>query len=286
MSSYATLASPTFTGDPKAPTPSAGDNDTSIATTAFVTTANPDATTSVKGHVQLATQAETDAGTNSTKAITPSTLLLNQVTPYLNQRFSSSFASATSGAGAGAASADWGQRVFTGTSSGATALTRSGSNATYPISRGKAQGIVNYSKVFIISGTMDASQYVANSTIRFTFGKNGTDGTGDLTRKGIGLRIVGTGAVELIVHNGTSQSNVTSSFTPTANTAFDFIIYADGAGNVTLYINDSSVATSANGPTGDSTNTADYIQIEAVTSAVLSAQTISQVGNVKTYFGR
>lgn len=37
--SFAPLASPTFTGDPKAPTPTAGDNDTSIATTAFVTAA-------------------------------------------------------------------------------------------------------------------------------------------------------------------------------------------------------------------------------------------------------
>jgi hypothetical protein len=36
---FAPLASPTFTGDPKAPTPTAGDNDTSIATTAFVTAA-------------------------------------------------------------------------------------------------------------------------------------------------------------------------------------------------------------------------------------------------------
>jgi len=36
MSSYAPLSSPTFTGDPKAPTPATGDNDTSIATTAFV----------------------------------------------------------------------------------------------------------------------------------------------------------------------------------------------------------------------------------------------------------
>lgn len=35
----ANVASPTFTGDPKAPTPAAGDNDTSIATTAFVTAA-------------------------------------------------------------------------------------------------------------------------------------------------------------------------------------------------------------------------------------------------------
>jgi hypothetical protein len=34
--SYAPLASPVFTGDPKAPTPTVGDNDTSIATTAFV----------------------------------------------------------------------------------------------------------------------------------------------------------------------------------------------------------------------------------------------------------
>jgi len=35
-SGFATIASPTFTGDPKAPTPTPGDNDTSIATTAFV----------------------------------------------------------------------------------------------------------------------------------------------------------------------------------------------------------------------------------------------------------
>ena len=36
---YATIASPTFTGTPAAPTPSPGDNDTSIATTAFVAAA-------------------------------------------------------------------------------------------------------------------------------------------------------------------------------------------------------------------------------------------------------
>jgi hypothetical protein len=36
---FAPINSPTFTGDPKAPTPTAGDNDTSIATTAFVTSA-------------------------------------------------------------------------------------------------------------------------------------------------------------------------------------------------------------------------------------------------------
>jgi hypothetical protein len=38
LSAYAPLASPVFTGNPTAPTPTAGDNDTSIATTAFVNT--------------------------------------------------------------------------------------------------------------------------------------------------------------------------------------------------------------------------------------------------------
>lgn len=36
LSGYALLNSPTFTGNPSAPTPTTGDNDTSIATTAFV----------------------------------------------------------------------------------------------------------------------------------------------------------------------------------------------------------------------------------------------------------
>lgn len=36
MSNYAPINSPTFTGAPKAPTPTAGDNSTNIATTAFV----------------------------------------------------------------------------------------------------------------------------------------------------------------------------------------------------------------------------------------------------------
>ena len=39
VNTKAPIASPTFTGDPTAPTPAAGDNDTSIATTAFVNTA-------------------------------------------------------------------------------------------------------------------------------------------------------------------------------------------------------------------------------------------------------
>jgi len=57
--SRAPLASPVFTGDPQAPTAAPGDNDTSIATTAFVTAAvqNASAGLDPKGSVRAATTA-------------------------------------------------------------------------------------------------------------------------------------------------------------------------------------------------------------------------------------
>ncbi len=59
----ANLASPTFTGDPKAPTPSPGDNDTSIATTAFVGAAISTAlSTSISKKFLSANQTITAAG--------------------------------------------------------------------------------------------------------------------------------------------------------------------------------------------------------------------------------
>lgn len=66
----ANLASPTFTGDPKAVTATTGDNDTSVATTAFVSTAitnaaTPVATTTSLGKIQLGGDL---AGTGTTAA--------------------------------------------------------------------------------------------------------------------------------------------------------------------------------------------------------------------------
>ena len=103
--SVAPLASPALTGNPTAPTPAVGDNDTSIATTAFVnaeiandavplartvSTTAPlsgggalssnltlgisEATTSATGVVELATEAEALTGTSTSLAVTPSGL--------------------------------------------------------------------------------------------------------------------------------------------------------------------------------------------------------------------
>ena len=73
---YAPLASPVFTGDPKAPTPLTADNDTSIATTAFVkaqgylTTAPVTSVAGRTGVVTLSTADISGLGTSATNAST------------------------------------------------------------------------------------------------------------------------------------------------------------------------------------------------------------------------
>lgn len=68
--SIARIASPTFTGDPKAPTPSVGDDDTSIPTTAFVNQANK----------QIQSIAATVAANALTLTLNPTTLWFRSAT--------------------------------------------------------------------------------------------------------------------------------------------------------------------------------------------------------------
>lgn len=74
-SEYAPIASPTFTGSPKGPTPTTGDSSTQLATTAFVqqsvgAVAVPNATTTVAGKVLLATVADINSTVPSNKVVT------------------------------------------------------------------------------------------------------------------------------------------------------------------------------------------------------------------------
>lgn len=64
----------TFSSSPIVPTPTLADNSTKVATTAFVLAnapVTPDATETTKGKVELATNAEVQAGTDTTRAVTP-----------------------------------------------------------------------------------------------------------------------------------------------------------------------------------------------------------------------
>jgi hypothetical protein len=106
----------------------------------------------------------------------------------------------------------------------------------------------------------------------FYYGKAEGDGVGNLTRRGIGWKLIGGAGsrfIQLEAHNGTTLSSVTSSFAVTAGVAFDWDVESDGAGNVTLYVNGSSVATSTGGPTGLVNLTPVLWQEEVVGAGVL-----------------
>jgi hypothetical protein len=127
---------------------------------------------------------------------------------------------------------------------------------------GSNAGVINFSKPFWMSGRSlydDTFIGDANNTSRITVGKAGT-GAGALAQKGIGWQKTGGSAAffQLLAHNGTSLTTVTSSTSLsslgiTGGVPFDWSVYSDGAGNVTMYINDVQVATTSAGPTGNST---------------------------------
>jgi hypothetical protein len=93
VSGAAPLASPALTGNPTAPTPAAGDNDTSIATTAFVTTALTNAGVTpggggatFNGPVKIE-KATLDTATTSTSSTTPTAVYSTAVTTSSTAKF-------------------------------------------------------------------------------------------------------------------------------------------------------------------------------------------------------
>lgn len=131
-------------------------------------------------------------------------------------------------------------------------------------------GSVNFSKRIVFafrlcrytSGTTDA-----NSVCRVILGKTGA--IGDPTTKSIGIYFTGTSVLSLMVHDGTTLRFVATTFTPVNLQSFDCVITSDGAGNASLSINGTQVATSVNAPVGLSVGIPDH-RIEIENIAVLT----------------
>jgi hypothetical protein len=103
----------------------------------------------------------------------------------------------------------------------------------------------------VVGTNSDTFNGDANCTVRVSVGGKSSVGSGAIsaTDPGFGWLIPGMGnAMQLQVSNGSAVTTVTSSFTPIARQVFDWKMFSDGTGNVTLWINDSVVATTAAGP--------------------------------------
>ena len=273
----APLASPTFTGTPTLPTgtiattQSPGNNTTAVATTAFVQAALP----------ALATLTDSRQLTNDTKAMSPNDVLWSVMTQDYIDLDRINFTYTTTG------TPQWNHVGSITTNSRLNATVASsvigrpfGTSQVDQVSpflfRNNWGSNINFNLKTYLSGRAGSFALLTDAAFNqaFYFGKVEGDAIGDLTRRGFGWRWTGGAGsrfVNLVVHNGTTLTVVASSFAVTSEVAFDWDLYSDGTGNVTLYINGSQVATSNAGPTSyQSAGTYAWWREEAWTTAAPS----------------
>ena len=292
-SNYALLASPALTGTPTAPTAAATTNTTQIATTAFVQQEVPAASTSTAGKVELATNAET-LTSNSTSLVASLDNIPAILSRPENRCFS--FLSYTAVSGSGAVSGpSWGLReMYLGslaTGRAAFILGLPGVAQAVPLMSRANNQLIDFSKKIWLSGKTCAGFNIAtnymgdsNTICRITLGGYSTNGTGDMTDKGIGWKKVGGTApyFTLTVHNGTTLTDVATTVQQSDKKVIDWVIYSDGSGNVTLYIDGSQAATTTAGPTGTTTAGRSFYreQVEATATPTVRQIMHSTGGNL------
>ena len=272
----ADLASPTFTGTPSLPTgtigvtQTAGDNTTALATTAFVTAAVP----------ALATLSESRQFTNDAKVMSPRDVLWSMLSPDVVTILGSGMTTTNVGTITSVQIGQLSRNIRPGSAGACSSRIRTFGPSQVDQSwnaesRANPKNSLNFSLRKIFSGRSAIDVITdANFTAAWYHGKAEADGVGDLTRRGFGWKMIGGSGsrfLQLQAHNGTTLSSVTSSFAVTAGVAFDWDIESDGAGNVTLYVNGSLVATSTGGPTGSVNFTPVVWQEEMQAAAALAS---------------
>jgi hypothetical protein len=316
--SRAPLASPSLTGTPLSTTAAVDTNTTQIATTAFVvgqaSATSPAALgtatvgTSLKyaraDHVHptaFAATSDVNGPSSTTVTASPKTVVDMLLHAGYNLFYQGAGSSSTSGAGSAiyGYGGRWKEYVSPNAGTAGYALgvydTEQVSYGYTAYSRSAAISLHDWTKKIWISGrcmlghptistTYDGD---ANTFARISLGGYTAFGAGDMSsaQRGIGFKVAGGGAaaLQLVVTNGTTVTTVTSSFTPTLRQVFDWKIYSDGAGNVTLYVNDSQVATTTAGP---STSGSFGLYMEGVDTTVSSTRAlIMENFGTKIYHG-
>ena len=314
----ANLASPSLTGTPLSTTAAVDTNTTQIATTAFVVAQAGSATPAALGTAAVGTSlryARADhvhptafaatSDVNGPSSTTLTTSPKNVVDMLLHAGYNLFYqgAGSTSTSGAGSAiygyGGRWKEYVSPNAGTAGYALgvydTEQVSYGYTAYSRSAAISLHDWTKKIWISGrcmighptistTYDGD---ANTFARISLGGYTAFGAGDMSsaQRGVGFKVAGGGsaAMQLVVTNGTTVTSVTSSFTPTLRQVFDWKIYSDGAGNVTLFINDSQVATTTAGP---STTGSFGLYMEGVdTTASSTRALIMENFGTKIYHG-
>lgn len=248
ISGFAPLVSPALSGTPTSTTASLGSNTTQIATTAFVQQEAPAVVTRSEIRSLAFVSYVANSGSGQTSAF--------NVGAGYREIYLGSLA-------AGRGSFQYG---IVGTSGAQPCMSRSDS---LKLNFGKK---IWLSGKTMTGGTLFGTNYIgdANTMCRITLGGYSANGTGDMSSMGIGWKKVGGTSpfFTLTVHNGTTLTDVATTIQQSALKTIDWVIYSDGAGNVTFYIDGVQAATTSAGPTGiTATAACNYReQVEAVST--------------------
>ena len=292
----ANLASPTFSGSPSLPTGSigvtqtAGDNTTALATTAFVTASNPDASTTVKGHVELATNAEVIASSSTTTVLTPKDYRLAGLTTNVWAPGYVNLAAGVSG---------------TGSSTGVSSFTLSGTltapNAStagyatrgfllhYPSNGGSTSynfGTASGHAMRLYSTSLGST--IAGVKARAVFGRTNVliSAASTLAVRGYGWEWdFSTRTMNIIAHNGTTLTTTAVTWNPFGSRTYEVLATSDGAGTISLYVDGTLLGTSSGGPTGLINVVSNFLwwQAEVQNEATAGSQVSVQLTNPKVY---
>ena len=188
------------------------------------------------------------------------------------------FNTPASGAGAGTGGNGWGGYVLAPTTAVGYQLFYSTNNSISGIfSNGQSPFIINFADLLgfsfrvILSNNAGGGSSVVdpNCVFEIRFGGQSSDTTVDLKRKGFGVKQRGLGTALILTTYATGHLEVTSSFTPTHNVAFDLTVLSIN-GTVYMYVNGSLVATAVTGPTGVSVAYGGLIMLSVINTNVLT----------------
>jgi hypothetical protein len=284
-STYAPLASPTFTGTPSLPTgttavtQTAGNNTTALATTAFVTAAVP----------AFATTEQAALNTSATTLISPANYRVAGLNTNLFAGTVSGLSSVVLGAGANIGS---GYTILNGRLLAPNALTAGYASRGFTLSTpsnaataGVNFGTASGHAVRVYSANWGST--VTGVKMRGIFGRRGggMPAPAPLAERGYGWEWdFSTRTMRILAHNGTTLTNPSVTWNPIISRNYEIMVTSNGSGTISLYIDSVLMGTTTGGPNDMVGNSAPvWWQLELQNEVTASGQTDLLFQNPKVY---
>ena len=250
----------------------------------------PDNTSQATASVTLAlaTAAEAIAGTNTAKAVTPQTAnAVSYLESYDQQditplSFNASVSVHTSLQAANYKNLNHGASTAIGSSYLACLNFVQVGNTTQSVG-------IDWTKKVILSFNLSRSvaSPSAGSVFRACLGKTQAGGAvGDLINTGIGIKIEGSGVVQLMAYRSGALVTTNTSYTPSGTEAFAVKLVSYGNGTVECFINGNSVGTNTNAPTAIAAAFLYNTTFECQQVAIVTTTTQWTVNCIKQSFGK